>query len=144
MDNTALQTRDVPDRLTVIFDGSCGFCTRSVRYLGKLDRHGRLTVTACQVAKRDPAFPLGDIDCGESAWALTADGRAEAGGQAAPLIAAVLLQRRWPIALGRRRGVRHALALGYRWVARNRHRFPGDTPFCTAHPGACDEQATPP
>ncbi len=139
MEETASQTHDVPDRLTVIFDGTCGFCTRSVRYLRRLDRHNRLTVTACQVAKRAPDFPLGDIDCGESAWAFAADGRAEAGGQAAPLIAAVLLRQRWPVTLGRRAGVRHVMTFAYRGVARNRHRFPGDTPYCTAHPGACHE-----
>ncbi len=141
---SSTRTFDVPDRLTVIFDGNCGFCTRSIRYLDKLDRNRRITSMPCQVAKRDPAFRLGDINCGESAWGIAPDDQAEAGGQAAALVAAVLLQRRWPITLGRRRGVRHALAVGYRWVARNRHRFPGDTPFCTAHPGACDEQAATP
>lgn len=138
MNEITTKRHDIPDRVTVIFDGTCGSCTRSVRYLERLDRHHRITVVACQVAKRDPAFPLGDIDCGESAWAITADARAESGGQAAPLIAAVLLGRRWPLTLGRLGMVRHALAFGYRWVANNRHRFPGDTPYCTAHPGACD------
>lgn len=121
----------------MIFDGTCGFCTRTIRYLHTLDRHGRITSIACQVAKEDPAFALGEIDCGESAWAITDDGRREVGGQAATLIAAVLLQRRWPMTVGRWPGIRHALGFGYRWIARNRYRLPGDTPYCTAHPGAC-------
>jgi len=25
----------------------------------------------------------------------------------------------------------------YRWVARHRYRFPGTTPYCESHPGAC-------
>lgn len=127
----------VSDRVTVIFDGTCGFCTRSIRYLHALDRQHRITSIACQVAKADPGFPLGDIDCGESAWAITPDGRAEAGGQAATLIASVLLRRHWPVTVGRWVGVRQMLAFGYRWVVRNRHRFPGDTPYCTTHPSSC-------
>lgn len=128
---------DTPDRVTVIFDGTCGFCTRSIRYLHKLDRQHRITSIACQVAKENPGFPPGDIDCGESAWAITVDGRCEAGGQAATLIASILLQKRWPVTVGRFAGIRHALSFGYRWIARNRHRFPGDMPYCTAHPGSC-------
>jgi len=127
----------IPDRVTVVFDGTCGFCTRCVRYLHKLDRHGRVTSIACQVATADPAFELGDIDCGTSAWAIVADGRREAGGQAATLVASVLLRKRWPVTVGRLPGIRHILAFGYRQIAINRYRFPGDTPFCSANPGRC-------
>ncbi len=134
--STAPGTPIVPDHVTVIFDGTCGFCTRSIRYLHRLDRHDRITSIACQVAKEDPGFELGNIDCGKSVWAIAADGR-EAADQAATLIASVLLQKRWPVTLGKLPGVRHTLAFGYHWIARHRHRFPGDTPWCSAHPGSC-------
>ena len=137
-----MATARPPDHVTVIFDGTCGFCTRSIRYLHRLDRQGRLTSVACQVAQREARYGLEGVDCGESAWALTDDGRREAGGQAATLIASALLQQRWPVTVGRLPGVRHALAFGYRAVARNRHRFPGDTPWCEANPGRCGEGAS--
>lgn len=127
-----------PDHVTVIFDGTCGFCTRSIRYLHRLDRQGRVTSIACQVAQRNGQYELEGVDCGESAWALTADGRREAGGQAAMLIASTLLRRSWPVTIGRLPGIRHALAFGYRTIATNRYRLPGDTPWCGANPGKCE------
>jgi predicted DCC family thiol-disulfide oxidoreductase YuxK len=135
--NARMATASPPDHVTVIFDGTCGFCTRSIRYLHRLDRHNRVTSIACQVAQQDAQYGLAGVDCGESAWALTADGRREAGGQAAMLIASTLLQRRWPVAVGRLPGIRHALALGYRATANNRYRLPGDTPYLSANPGKC-------
>jgi predicted DCC family thiol-disulfide oxidoreductase YuxK len=132
-----MATAPPPDHVTVVFDGHCGFCTRSIRYLHRLDRHGRVTSVACQVAQREGRHGMEGVDCGDSAWALTADGRREAGGQAATLIASALLQRTWPVTVGRLPGIRHALAGGYRLIANNRHRFPGDTPWCGANPGRC-------
>jgi predicted DCC family thiol-disulfide oxidoreductase YuxK len=120
----------LPDRVTVVFDGTCGFCTRSIRYLKKIDKHHQVTAVACQIVQSDPAYGLQDVDCGEAAWALTADGRREAGAQAAALIFAVLLGRQWPITIGRLPGLRQVLGFGYRMIARNRYRFPGDTPYC--------------
>lgn len=133
-----MATSGIPDHVTVIFDGTCGFCTRSIRYLHRLDRHDRVTSVASQVAQQDARYEMEGVDCGESAWAITGDGRREAGGQAAMLIASALLQRRWPVTAGRLPGIRHALALGYRTIASNRYRFPGDTPWCGANPGKCD------
>lgn len=124
-------TTMTPERVTVVFDGTCGFCTRSIRYMKKLDKRNQITVIACQIAQQDPAYQLEGVDCGESAWALTEDGRREAGAQAATLIASVLMNKRWPVTVGRLPGVRHALAFGYRVIAKNRYRFPGDTPYCS-------------
>lgn len=132
-----MATAHPPDHVTVIFDGTCGFCTRSIRYLHRLDRHQRLTSIACQVAQREGRYELEGVDCGKSAWALTEDGRREAGGQAAMLIASTLVQQSWPVIVGRLPGIRHVLAFGYRTVAINRHHLPGDAPWCSANPGRC-------
>lgn len=115
-------------RVTVIFDGTCGFCTRQVRYLHKLDRHKRLVSKPCQSVKDDPAYGLEDADCGAMAWAITDDGRREGGAQAFTLVASVLLDRQWPVQAGHLPGIRQMLDLGYRIIARNRYRFPGDVP----------------
>lgn len=133
----------VPTSLTVIFDGTCGFCTRWVRYMHKLDRHQRLTSVPCQLVVGDERFGLVDADCGESAWAIDdgSSGQRAAGAQAAMLIVATLLQRRWPVTVGRLPGVRHVLAFGYRTIARNRYRLPGDAPPLGS--GTCGRPPTP-
>jgi predicted DCC family thiol-disulfide oxidoreductase YuxK len=115
-------------RVTVIFDGTCGFCTRQVRFLHKLDRHHRLASKPCQHVKHDPTYGLENVDCGAMAWAISDDGRREAGAQAFTLVASVLLDSQWPLRIGRFPGIRQALALGYWIIARNRYRFPGDVP----------------
>jgi predicted DCC family thiol-disulfide oxidoreductase YuxK len=126
-----------PDHVIVIFDGQCGVCTRTVAWLERRDRHHWLRPVACQTVHGVGRFGLTPRDCLASVWAITPGGRKEAGAQAATLIASVLLQRQWPVTLGRMPGVRHVLALGYRTVARNRHRLPGMTPWCDSHPGQC-------
>ena len=68
-----MATSTMPDRVTVVFDGTCGFCTRSIRYLKKIDKRNQVTAEACQIVQPDPAYGLQDVDCGEAAWALTAD-----------------------------------------------------------------------
>lgn len=41
---------DVPNRVDLVFDGYCGFCTRSVRIIRRIDRHDRVNVFAVQAA----------------------------------------------------------------------------------------------
>lgn len=115
-------------RVTIIFDGTCGFCTRQVRYLHKLDRHNRLSSQPCQFVKHDPFYQLEDADCGAMAWAISDDGRREGGAQAFTLVASILLDSEWPVRVGRLPGIRQVLNLGYQIIARNRYRLPGDVP----------------
>lgn len=114
--------------VTLIFDGTCGFCTRQVRYVHKFDWHNRVTSEPCQFVQHDPQYGLRDADCGEMAWAIADDGRRAGGAQAFTLIASVILGKQWPVTVGRLPGVKQALDLGYRTIAKNRYRFPGDTP----------------
>lgn len=116
--------------VTLLFDGTCGFCTRSVRYLLKSDKHNQITAIPCQIAINDASYGLKEGDCSQSIWAYTSDGRTAAGDQAAMLILSVLVGRSWPATFGKLPGIRHALGFGYRTIARNRYRFPGDTPAC--------------
>jgi len=117
-----------PPWVALIFDGTCGFCTRQVRYIHKLDKHNRVFSEPCQFVQHNPAYGLEEVDCGEMAWAIADDGRRAGGAQAFTLIAAIMLGKNWPIRVGRFPGIRQALDLGYRFIARNRHRFPGDKP----------------
>ncbi len=115
-------------KVTLIFDGTCGFCTRQVRYVHKFDKHHRVTSEPCQFVQHDPQYGLQDTDCGEMAWAITDDGRRAGGAQAFTLLASIMLGKQWPVTIGQLPVIKQVLDLGYRLIAKNRYRFPGDTP----------------
>lgn len=127
----------LPSSLTVIFDGYCGMCTRTIAWLMDHDRAGRLEPVPCQNVDGVVRFGLSHSQCEASIWTLTDDGDLASGGQAMMLILAVLWQQPWIATIGRLPGVRQALDFGYGLVARNRRRFPGMTPWCESHPDAC-------
>ncbi|MFJ3958297.1 thiol-disulfide oxidoreductase DCC family protein [Arthrobacter sp. NPDC090010] len=122
--------------MDVVFDGQCGFCTRCVGWLKRLDRRDRLAFHPFQDPLTLDAFRLTHEDARSAVWAL--DGVVRLSGAAA--IAAVL-----DTAVGTRlfgRGYRfpsvaRPLEAAYRWVAAHRYRLPGATPWCTEHPQDC-------
>jgi predicted DCC family thiol-disulfide oxidoreductase YuxK len=116
--------------VTLLFDGTCGFCTRSVRYLKKWDKQNQVEAVPCQIAVHDPSYGLNEADCSKSIWVYTSDGRRASGAQAAMLIASVISGRTWPVTFGKLPVIRQALDFGYITIAKNRYRFPGDTPAC--------------
>lgn len=128
---------DPEARPLLIFDGDCGFCTSSVRWLaGKLVARQRTTVTTTPYQWLDLAA-LGVTEqraAREVLWVNEA-GRVTGGAQAF----ACWLQRdrgAWAV-LGRVLQaplVRPLAALVYRLVASNRHRLPGGTPACAVRP----------
>lgn len=127
-----------PVRLTLLFDGYCGFCTWAAHWLASHDRSGQLRVAPCQ--SNDLRGPTGVSrrDCEQAAWAVDQSGRHYRG--AAALLAGLTLGRDWPflLSLYRLAPVRWAADAGYRLVARWRSRLPGVTPYCQAHPERCD------
>jgi predicted DCC family thiol-disulfide oxidoreductase YuxK len=127
----------LPERATVIFDGTCDFCTRSVRFLRRLDRRRRLEPVPFQRPGAPERFGLTIGDCERAAWTVTPDGRRYPGAAAVNVALAVALGRRWPWTLYRLPGVSHVQGLVYALVARNRTRLPGDTPYCEQHPEEC-------
>lgn len=120
----------------LVFDGECGFCTRCRDALVRLDRHRRLETVAFQepgVAERT-GISHADFD---AVWWLGADGSRLRGAAAVNAALGAVLGLRLPLAVYRVPGIRQAQEALYRWVAANRHRFPGTTPWCTRHPGRC-------
>lgn len=127
----------VPDRLTLIFDGSCDFCTQVVRHLRTLDPYNRVTIVPFQ----RPGFPeangLTVAQCEGSIWAITPDSATYSAAAAASLTGAVIFGMPLPLWLYSIPGIRAALEAAYRWVARNRSSFPGDRPYCEQYPEEC-------
>ncbi len=114
---------------TVVFDGDCGFCTRSALRLERMG-HGRLTVVPWQRADL-ATLGLTPEECAQAVQ-FVGPGR-RAGG--APAIAAALrcCPQPWATlgAVVDARPLRPLAARVYRLVADNRHRLPG-TAACTA------------
>ncbi len=50
--------RALPERVTVVFDGTCGCCTWSVRLLRWLDRADRMTTVPCQATDLSARVPV--------------------------------------------------------------------------------------
>jgi predicted DCC family thiol-disulfide oxidoreductase YuxK len=121
---------------TLVFDGDCGLCTTSARFVERRLATPDLVVVAWQRADL-AGLGLTAAECTEAAQWVAADGTHAAGAQA---IAAVLVGRGGPWrVLGRllqAPGVRRLAAVAYRWVAANRDRLPGGTPACKVDPPA--------
>ncbi|MGH8932454.1 MAG: thiol-disulfide oxidoreductase DCC family protein [Egibacteraceae bacterium] len=127
----------LPATVTLLFDGCCGFCTRSVGWLERLDRKGRVTIVPYQHPGAPEAHGLTLEQCEQAARAVAPDGRCCSGAAAMNIAAAVALGNPLPVWLYERPPMRRLQDGLYRWVARNRRRLPGVTPFCLQQPEAC-------
>lgn len=74
-----------------------------------------------------------------AAWTVTTDPESAVGGaRAVALLVAVSWQSSLPLLPWKVPGVPRALDRAYEFVADRRHRLPGETPWCDAHPGVCE------
>ncbi|WP_290342238.1 thiol-disulfide oxidoreductase DCC family protein [Corynebacterium auris] len=120
----------------LVFDGQCGFCTRAVLAIKRLDRNGRVTVHPFQRDGVLDQFDLTPPDVQNAAWAISGTGRyGGAGSINIALDAALgisLFSRFYRLP-----GVRHAQDRVYGWVASRRYLFRGVTPWCSANADDC-------
>ncbi|HSL57277.1 MAG TPA: DUF393 domain-containing protein [Acidimicrobiales bacterium] len=115
---------------TLVYDGDCGFCTASARWIGRRLRAG-VRVTPWQDLPDLAAVGLTVDDVTRAAWWLDEQGHRHEGHLAVgrSLMAARGL---WPV-VGRllvTAPVRWLAAPAYRLVARYRYRLPGATAAC--------------
>lgn len=128
----------------LVYDGDCGFCTASARWIERRLRPGTAEVRPWQELDLD-RLGLSIDDVTTRAW-WVAPGDAPRGGHRAIAEALRSAGRAWP-AVGRALtlpGVDRLAEHGYRLVARNRHRLPGATAACAlpAPPAANDDAPT--
>ncbi|WP_344127919.1 DUF393 domain-containing protein [Saccharopolyspora halophila] len=120
------------ERPLLIYDGDCGFCTRSVRAATRLPV--RMRVLPWQEADLAELGTNEERARAEVLWVATS-GRISGGAAAvADLLKACRVP--WPL-LGRLMSaplVRGLADRAYRWVADNRYRLPGATPACQLPP----------
>ena len=121
-----MESTDAP---LLVFDGDCAFCTRAV---------GRLESLLPRFPSASPwqwldldAIGLTRADVDQYAWVITPTRR-----YPGHLALSALLRMQhgfgWRLAgwLVATPPVSWVAAIGYRWVAANRHRLPGGTPAC--------------
>lgn len=126
-------------RLWLVFDGTCGFCTRSVRWVEARDRAGRIEAVYAQAEGVRGRFGLTNAETDRAAWAFDRIGRRWEGA-AAINRALRQLGGLWPLvgALYAVPPIRWVEDRVYSWVARNRpllSRLWGTRPPCD-EPGA--------
>jgi predicted DCC family thiol-disulfide oxidoreductase YuxK len=122
---------------TLFFDGACGMCTRSRNLLVRMDRTGNLQTEALQSPGTAERLAIAPASLLESVRWLDSSGRVYSGAEAANAAVSAAIGSRIPLAIYRIPGVGVVQEAVYRWVATHRYRFPGTTPYCQSHPGAC-------
>jgi predicted DCC family thiol-disulfide oxidoreductase YuxK len=127
----------LPTELALVFDGTCGFCTRSVYVLQRFDHAGRISIYPFQAPGVRERFGLSLEDCERAAWAIAPDGRRFGGAAAINMALAVALGVPLPMLFYVLPGMQQLQDVTYTLVARNRSKLPGVTPYCVAHPAAC-------
>ena len=61
--------------MTLVYDGECGFCTRSARWVERRDRAGRISVRPSQEAGLIERLGLSREEADRASWAVEAGGR---------------------------------------------------------------------
>jgi predicted DCC family thiol-disulfide oxidoreductase YuxK len=126
-----------PQHLTLVFDGACGFCTRSVRLLKALDRNGRVTAVPFQKTGTPASVGLTLEECKASVWAIAPDRGYYRGAEAVNALVAAALGTAVPLLLYYLPGIRQLQDFIYFLIAYNRSRLPGDQPYCAQHQAEC-------
>jgi predicted DCC family thiol-disulfide oxidoreductase YuxK len=122
---------------TLFFDGTCGMCTRSRDLLLRMDRTGNVRTEPLQSPGTAERLGIAPTSLLESLRWLDSSGAVYSGAEAANAALSAAIGTRIPLAIYRIPGIRSVEEAIYRWVAANRYRFPGTTPYCESHPSAC-------
>ncbi|MGH3978839.1 MAG: thiol-disulfide oxidoreductase DCC family protein [Pseudonocardiaceae bacterium] len=117
----------------LVFDGYCGFCTRAVHAVLRLDRRGRVRALPLQGPRVLALTGITREQALHEAWWVAVGGTRLGGAEAltAAVSAAVGIPLGW---LHRTPGLRVLLDWVYRWVAEHRRLLRGVAPYCVAHP----------
>jgi predicted DCC family thiol-disulfide oxidoreductase YuxK len=112
-------------------------CTRSRGLLLKMNRTGNLQTEPLQSPGAAQRLGIQATSLLESVRWLDSSGAVYSGAEAANAALSAAVGTRIPLAIYRIPGIRFVEEAVYRWVAANRYRFPGTTPYCQSHPSAC-------
>jgi predicted DCC family thiol-disulfide oxidoreductase YuxK len=124
-------------RPVLLFDGDCGFCRRWVEWA--VTRGADVRFTPCRssrgraaraiTARGFSARGITERDCRRTAWLIDGDDVRHGAAAINGVLAAMPTRRHRALArFGGWPGIRGVEEVGYRLVARNRHRFRGPRP----------------
>jgi predicted DCC family thiol-disulfide oxidoreductase YuxK len=126
--------REATERPTLLYDGNCGFCTRTVELALEVLPH-RVTWRPYQEVEDLDSYGVGEDDAARAVQFVDPSGRVETGSAA---VAKVLVASGGPWSLlGRAMllpPVSVAAEIAYHVVAANRRRLPGTTPAMSRPP----------
>ena len=129
-------------RLVLLFDGTCGPCTRLADFVRHRDRADRILVLPNQAPGALGRYGVTRAEADRSAWLIEPD-RTRLEGAAAITRALEGLGGGWRLLAlpGRVAAVAAAEEVAYRWVARNRAHLAwlGVTPECERPGAACSD-----
>lgn len=130
--------------IDLVFDGNCGFCTRAVAWVQRLDRHQRVRLHPAQRPGVLRRFGLSNAEAAAAVWAFQPPKPATGhpgfryrGAEAACRAVDAALGIRCFVPVSRLPGIAWVGDRAYRWVAANRSRLRGVTPWCTQYPADC-------
>lgn len=117
-------------RMALLFDGSCNFCTASAELLRLLDwRHG-LHCLPFQAPAVPQSYGLTTAQCEQTVWAISADGHVYQGAQAVSAVLDAIVPVPVFLLLYRFPALKCMEDTMYAWVANHRRFFPGIRPYC--------------
>jgi predicted DCC family thiol-disulfide oxidoreductase YuxK len=108
-----------------------------VRLLKALDRDRRVTAVPFQKSGVPTSVGLTVEECEATAWAIAPDGGRYRAAEAVNVAVAVALGTEVPLLVYSLPGIKQLQDLVYSLVASNRHRLPGDRPYCDQQPAEC-------
>lgn len=122
----------------LIFDGDCGFCTRSRDFLAKIDHDDRITLLPLQAPTAWEVSGRSYEQLKESLYWIGEDGTRATGAEAVNAALSVAIDNPLPNDVYRMiPGMRALQERVYGWVAAHRSKLPGATPWCEDHPYDC-------
>ena len=115
------RARPMPvERPTLVYDGECGFCRRTVSIVSRWDRDGRLALIPFQDQARVAAFHIPLPALAAAMHLVLPDGRVFAGADAGAELLRLLPGKRWLAWLFAVPGALPVARRVYRWIARRR------------------------
>jgi predicted DCC family thiol-disulfide oxidoreductase YuxK len=118
-------------KYTLVYDGDCRVCTRSVNLLRKLDKRQEIEIVPSQAAGVQARFPwIPTATFAEAIQLVGPGGETWQGAAAIEQLLGVLPRGRWIAWMYKIPFARRVADKLYRWFARNRYRF-GCSDHCT-------------
>ncbi len=117
-------------KLVLLFDGSCNFCTACAELVRLLDWQHRLQCLPFQAPDVPQSYRLTIAQCEQAAWAISPNGYLYRGAQAVCATLDAIVGLPVFLFLYRLPGIGRIEDKIYAWIAKNRRFFPGIRPYC--------------